>query len=48
MYYVYQLLNYGLKKKLIEEHDVVYCANKLIDILKVEIDVNDRLDINSE
>ena len=35
-YLINQLLNYELKNKLIEEHDVVYCANKLIDILKVQ------------
>ena len=35
-YLINQLLNYGLKNNLIEEHDVIYCANKLIDTLKVK------------
>ena len=35
-YLINQLLNYGLNNKLIEEHDVIYCANKLVDILKVK------------
>ena len=35
-YLINQLLSYGLKNHLIEEHDVIYCANKLIDILKVK------------
>ena len=34
-YLINQLLNYALKNNMIEECDVIYCANKLIDILKV-------------
>ena len=48
-YLINQLLNYGLKNNLIEEHDVIYCANRLIDILHVktfELVETDDIDIN--
>ena len=35
-YLINQLLDYGLKNKLIEEYDVIYCANRLIDALGVK------------
>ena len=35
-YLVNQLLDYGLKSNLIEEYDVIYCANRLIDALGVK------------
>lgn len=35
-YLINQLLNYGLKNNLIEEADVIYCANRLIAILKLK------------
>ena len=48
-YLINQLLNYGLKNNLIEEHDVIYCANRLIDILKVktfELEETNDIEIN--
>ena len=35
-YLANQLLDYGLKTNLIEEYDVIYCANRLIDALGVK------------
>lgn len=34
-YLINQLIKYGVKEGLIEEYDMIYCANKLIDIFKV-------------
>ena len=48
-YLINQLLNYGVKNNLIDEHDVIYCANKLIDILKVktfELEKTNDIEIN--
>ena len=34
-YLINQLVSYGVKEKLIDEYDMIYCANRLIDIFKV-------------
>ena len=34
-YLINQLIKYGVKEGLIEEYDMIYCDNKLIDIFKV-------------
>ena len=48
-YLINQLLNYGLKNNLIEEHDLIYCANRLIDVLNVktfELVETEEIEIN--
>ena len=34
-YLINQLVKYGVKEGLIEEYDMIYCANKLIDIFNL-------------
>lgn len=34
-YLINQLINYGVKNHLIEEHDKIYCANRYLDLFKV-------------
>ena len=34
-YLINQLVSYGVKNGLIEEYDMIYCANKLIDIFNL-------------
>lgn len=34
-YLINQLISYGIKEGLIDEYDAIYCANRLIDIFKV-------------
>jgi UDPglucose--hexose-1-phosphate uridylyltransferase len=48
-YLINQLINYGVKEKLIEEYDMIYCANELIDIFHLntfEFEETDEIEIN--